>query len=913
MQFKYYRSITILLVACIAILLGYSTCYAGIQAEFDLYVESDTAVLYMNSLTTEIALKHKHSDTVWYSNPVNRDQDSIARGNIKDELNSQLIFDYHNPEGIRQTMNNYGDSIRHSQFDISEIENGFRVDYLIGRQWSEDDLVPVMISKQRMEEQILQNLSAEDQEFVLNQYQLIHLTEAPPDYERVSVLNMDKDALFGSDVMLSLTDQLLEGTTRRNLIQSVAAHIVDNRSDYEGRQDLKPENFAHFMHNPTYVLSDRIRAWDWTSLIEIIEASGYSPWDTQIDHEANKIDPPQENICTFTITVEYRLDGDDLIVNIPVDQLKYPQNVIDAGRDYRSVSFPLTNLSILPYFGAADNQATGYMFIPDGSGALIYLNSEKRFTSPYEKYIYGRDYAVNPIINMPFSGQQIHLPVFGLKQGDQAFLAIIEEGDALGRIRADTAGRNDSYNNVYSNFNLRRYAQLSMEYDGSTTYLNVYQHRIYQGNIRIRYKFLVDDHADYVGMAHCYQDYLVKKHAPEPLSKQEKPFIIDLLAAIDHVEPFLGFPRQVVYPLTDFAQVKELVASMHSNGIDKLQIRYSGWLKGGLRHDYPQNARLEPALGTETEWYDLLEYLNENEVEFYPDVDLLLVYNNSIFNRFNVRSDASRFISRQAARLYNYNVATSHRQPGPDPYIVSPRKLGSIINSFAATYKRYDISALALRDYGIMLNSDYRLNEKELVDRQQARVLLTNEISKLNYEYQLDLLVDGANSYVLPYVKTVVNIPLETSALHIIDQGIPFLPMVLNGYWVFAGEPLNLVDNYRQALLKSFETGASPYFLWTWAESSQLKRTDFDQYYTVCYQDWLDEVVKFYNEGNSLLDAIHGEKLIGHKQLAASVFLSTFENGINIITNYNKYPVNVGRYYLESESYLWIEGDPDEI
>ncbi|MGB3985438.1 MAG: hypothetical protein WBL69_06010, partial [Limnochordia bacterium] len=96
---------------------------------FDLRVENDAAVLYLNSETTELAVQLKAAGSVWYSNPVNRSQDPHARGSVADELNSQLVFDYFTPDDVRQVMNNHRDSNQFGQAEITPIANGFRVEY----------------------------------------------------------------------------------------------------------------------------------------------------------------------------------------------------------------------------------------------------------------------------------------------------------------------------------------------------------------------------------------------------------------------------------------------------------------------------------------------------------------------------------------------------------------------------------------------------------------------------------------------------------------------------------------------------------------------------------------------------------------------------------------------------------------
>ena len=114
---------------------------------------------------------------------------------------------------------------------------------------------------------------------------------------------------------------------------------------------------------------------------EIVEGVGYSPLDATQDHIDNNINPTIPNLEIFEISVEYALDGDSLLVTIPVDDIKYPIKVVDfEGEEH---TFPIVFVEVLPYFSAAGLNDEGYILVLDGSGALIYLNNGKTWTSTY--------------------------------------------------------------------------------------------------------------------------------------------------------------------------------------------------------------------------------------------------------------------------------------------------------------------------------------------------------------------------------------------------------------------------------------------------------------------------------------------------------------------------------------------------
>lgn len=81
----------------------------------------------------------------------------------------------------------------------------------------------------------------------------------------------------------------------------------------------------------------------------------------------------------FNVSVIYRLDGDDLIVEVPFDDLEYKED------------YPIYYLSVLPYFGASGTTDEGFLFVPEGGGALIEFNNGKTSQNSYYSNVYGWD------------------------------------------------------------------------------------------------------------------------------------------------------------------------------------------------------------------------------------------------------------------------------------------------------------------------------------------------------------------------------------------------------------------------------------------------------------------------------------------------------------------------------------------
>ena len=133
------------------------------------------------------------------------------------------------------------------------------------------------------------------------------------------------------------------------------------------------------------------------------------------------------------------------------------------------MTFPLCSIRVLPYFGAAGKTASGYIFVPDGSGALINLNNGRVSDNGYTARVYGKDHGVSLQTESVNDSASIRMPVYGLKDGDRAFLAVIEDGAALASVFADIAGRVSSFNTVGPAFQVMERAWTALSGDPSMT------------------------------------------------------------------------------------------------------------------------------------------------------------------------------------------------------------------------------------------------------------------------------------------------------------------------------------------------------------------------------------------------------------------------------------------------------------
>ena len=114
----------------------------------------------------------------------------------------------------------------------------------------------------------------------------------------------------------------------------------------------------------------------------------------------------------------YRLDGDKLVVEVPLKEIEYKEN------------YPIYYLNVLPYFGAGSTKDEGYMLVPEGGGALINFNNGKTAQNSYYANMYGWDHAQNR--EAVVHETETYFNAFGIARNGSSFLCVMEESALCG-------------------------------------------------------------------------------------------------------------------------------------------------------------------------------------------------------------------------------------------------------------------------------------------------------------------------------------------------------------------------------------------------------------------------------------------------------------------------------------------------
>ncbi|PKK86775.1 MAG: hypothetical protein CVV63_03740, partial [Tenericutes bacterium HGW-Tenericutes-8] len=417
----------------------------------------------------------------------------------------------------------------------------------------------------------------------------------------------------------------------------------------------------------------------------------------------------------FEIGIEVKLTDEGIKTSIIRDSIK------EQG-EYR-----ISSISLYPLFGTAinkiDNTETeGYIVLPDGSGAVIEFNNGKFYQNPYRKHLYGQDLALLPY-KMREEQQDITLPLYGMVKADAGYAAIITKGDAMASINADVSGRIDSYNKAFTTFDLRESESITLGSGFNAYGLTLWTRPIVKTDFEVSYTFLQGSNNSYVGVANTYRDYLmntlgmtVKDNTTETVLTTE------FLGAYDKKEFFLGVPYSTTRSLTTFKQAEKIINLLQTEGLNNLNVIYTGISNGGLSASIETKYKVEKVLGGESGLNRFMDNMGDLNIDVYPSINIVTA---SSYRRFSDQyTYTAKRLNNDHSRVFDYHIPsglpyseTTYMHSGSE-YVINPVYYQAIYNKLVEDYKS---DTFALPYLGASLAGSY--DRGGIVYRQDALYL----------------------------------------------------------------------------------------------------------------------------------------------------------------------------------------------
>lgn len=565
---------------------------------------------------------------------------------------------------------------------------------------------------------------------------------------------------------------------------------------------------------------------------------------------------------SLTVPMEVTLSAEGLDVRVLTGEMKAEDEDVFV-----------ESITVLPYFGAGKAEEDGYLFVPDGSGALIYFDNGKYSAQEYASPVYGEEPTdATEQRYADLSAYKVSMPVFGIRNGDHACLAILQDGAELATVMAHTGRQVTGYANVYARYQI---------YGKMLYSLADNEAMIYEKNnpnltdLRLSYRFLSGGEANYSGMARAYRKYLQDEgRLPQTALSQEACFVT-LHGAVTKKVSYLGIVVDSIVPLTTVSEVEESIRRLKELGVDNVTVNYVDWNKQALRGNQVTKAAMPRKLGTLKE----LNALQGEGQTVYATLSSVLQHKKQdFFGRF---TNLVSVISGSELKLSRYAVGLGRALEGKPYYLLTADRLDDRAEALAKAVKKNNLTHIGLTDMGSLLYNDYR---SPVIKRNDTAVRLTEALSVMD-EASTGLLLDHPNQYALAYATDVVNIPVGSSRQSLLDEDVPFYQLVLNGAVRYGTDMLNFTDA-KEGLLKALETGSMLHYEGFFRDTSVIKGTDLAHLCNGSLSLFADTLAEQYAALTAAREAVTGSRLYAHEKVAENVYAAVYENGVRILVNY---------------------------
>ncbi len=812
-------------------------------ADMTLGCENDAYALYYNQKSMATALVDKKTGKTFLSNPFDASKDPFYSGDVAKKLSSQVYVDYYDSDNACYSLYSSADCAELGQYKISRYSDGLRFDLSLGE-------------------------------------------------EKGNLLN---PAVFTTEKFESILSKL-EGRDAGRFEYYYMYIDLDQVTDVNRKNDLEAQ-YPALKKAPLYVLSTDLGDKEKIQLDEALQKAGYTREDYRADMEKYGFTENAESYVNFRLSLVYRLTEDGMSVTVPQDSISASDN------------FYLSSITVLPYFAADCEQSgkDGYLFIPDGTGALIDINHQNaQRRRLITNCVYGYDAALNQKKDLNGAGMTYYLPTFGIKRNNgTAVAAIIEKGDEMSEITASLGDPNSNYYTVYNTFVYTAGEVIIHESKvssmGSAKPLYLHDDNLSHTDYTISYHLLSGDQANYSGMAKVMRNYLMQKGMKENPDARVHTGI-ETMGSAQYKTSFLGFSYYADAVFTTYDQNTKILDYFKKNGLSDLSLSLKGWQDGGMDVAVSNRIRFSDTLGGKADFSKLWEYCGKNDTPIYPLADFAYIGKDVSGDDYTRKNDAARQISRDYAELAVYNPATGMYDKARN--VLSPIRYEKFFRSLTESCKKNDLSMLCLDSFGTKLNSDF--DEKKSSNRVQTRIRLES-LLKSNKDIRLSF--NGANAYILPYASMISDLPLTNSEYPGESASVPFLQLVVSGCMDYESQALNLMNDIPTQLLYCIASGTSPKFMLAYDNVAKLKLTNYTNYYAISFGVLKDDVLKYGKYVNKALAATDGTALTSNDRLADGVTVSRFENGAVIYVNTSDQNYSAGGVTVKAKSYYVAKGE----
>lgn len=552
--------------------------------------------------------------------------------------------------------------------------------------------------------------------------------------------------------------------------------------------------------------------------------------------------------------------------------------------------YTLQSLCVFPFLGNTRlGEEAGYMLIPDGQGALIYLeDNEGQYSSPYVKHVYGPKVGVDGVTQNKdlVDPESIVMPVFGMVHTEDriGFLGVIEDGDCCAEIMAYPNGVRTDYNWIGAKFTYRLlYSQPTGPSSGAVKKQTEYPR---QFDVKLHFFLVDEERADYTGLACAWRQFLAEQGVGTGM-RENGCFSIRLEFLGMEKERMLIGTRDVA--MTAYSQAEEILRQLKAAGVNGISASYRGWQTGGLTGGLPVSG-FSPAacLGGGAGMRALMETASAEGIDFSLETDFLTL--NTAEHLFYGR-ESLKMITSQTVEYATYGPVYEKLNA------LTPSDVLRLALSTAEEFQHSGVTGVSLAGFPALMTDYYAGGYCD-----SSRMKTAFEQAAERYSQSFDTFLGAANAYLWKYAAGLYDMPLSHSGFSYVDQGVPFLSIALSGLLPVYSEYVNFQADYQRCLLQIVEQGMRPSFLITWEDNQKLKNTNSRNLYSTRYDLLRDMLIDWYAQLAPVWEQLEGASITGHGTQGELTRVQ-WSNGVSVYLNYGSREAEMDGISLPGLSY----------
>lgn len=561
-------------------------------------------------------------------------------------------------------------------------------------------------------------------------------------------------------------------------------------------------------------------------------------------------------------------------------------------------SYTISSIYVYPYMGhSRAGEGQGYMIIPDGQGAIVgFEDNEGRYTSPYDKQVYGVNIGVEDqfLSEDRVQAEDVIMPVFGMVHTDSeiAVLGVIEEGDIGARIQAYPNGvRNLPFDWVTAKYTLRFVFNQPMGPSAGNVATRTEKRRDF--DIVQHFLLASGEDANYAGLAVAYRDYLIEQETFALAADREFDVQLDFLGL--ERENFILGKQDVV--VTDFEQAAAMLDELNAEGVEKMSVTYRGWQTNGLTGGVPTDS-YSPArsLGGAKGLKALADKAEEMGVPFALEADVLSLNTET---HPTLTFSALKKITSQTWSQPTFGLVYDTL------YYCNPTTSQSAAEKLVDQMVKEGLTGISFTGITQLL-TDYYYKDK-YHDTSEMAAIYTNIVDEANDV--LTTTLTAPNAYLWPYANVINDLPVAGSDYTYTDAEIPFLTIALSGQIPYYVEYVNFQANTKEFFLHLMEQGARPSFLLTWEDPIELQNSNSSSIYSSRYELYKDMIVQWYTDLEQLFEAVGEDGVIMKHERSGDMVKVTWDNGTQVYLNFGDKPAELDGVSLEKLSFKVVNGN----